>query len=170
MDMQTGPAPKQSMDNWLLWTGSLEIFNVLVFTFLWWTLNTIIPSTQDLLSLLGLLTLNLVLLEGGLYWLLARARFFKKTPARVRLPLLQGVYAANVLALLVFPVAALLRAGPTFDWGDFWLGAGFYLFGFGEFLHYFIFKINMRPNERERTGSIFVPARLLRELRRARAE
>ena len=52
------------------------------------------------------------------------------------------------------------------------LGAGFYLFGLGEFLHYFVFKINMRSYERNiavRSGQL-IPARILRELRRAQSE
>lgn len=174
MNMQTGPAPKQSLDNWLIWTGVIEIINIPIFSFLWWSLNLMLPGDEDVLSLAGLATLGVILLEGGLYWLLVRARFFQRTPARFRLFLLQGVYLANILLLLVFPAILILRllAGQPVEVGDFLLGAGYYLFGFGEFLHYFIFKINMRPYELRLAlqKRQFVPARLMRELRRARNE
>lgn len=174
MDMQTGPAPKQSLDQWLLWTGILEIINIAVFSFLWGTVNWLLPGERDTFSVLGLVTLNLVLLEGGIYWLLARARFFQKTPARARLRLLQALYPVNILLLLLFPGLLLFRAvlGLPVEVPDVLLGAGFYLFGLGEFLHYFVFKINMRSYERKmaaRSGQL-IPARVLRELRRAQSE
>ncbi len=174
MNMQTGPAPKQSLDQWLVWTGIIEIANIPIFSFLCWQVNRLIPGERDTLSILGLVTLNLILLEGGIYWLLAHARFFQKTPARARLHLLQAVYLVNILLLLLFPALVLWQTilGPQAELPDVLLGAGFYLFGFGEFLHYFVFKINMRPYERQnavRRGQM-VPARILRELRRAENE
>jgi hypothetical protein len=171
MNMQTGPAPRQSLDAWLRWTGIVEIANVGVFSFLWWILNGLLPGTQDILSILGLLTLDLILLEGGIYWLLVRARYFQKTSAPARYRMLRAVYVMNVLALLVFPAGLLRALQPGgVEFVDLLFGAGFYLFGLGEFLHYFAFKINMRPYEWRDAlqNRRFVPARLLRELRRAR--
>lgn len=167
MNMQTGPAPGQSVERWLLWTGLIEIANIGVFSLLWVSLNRIIPGESDLLSLVGLVTTHLVLLEGGVYWLLKRARFFERTAAPVRLRLLQAAYALTGLALLVYPALLLgrLLAGLPVEWGDALLGAGFWLFAAGEFVHYFVVKINMRPDERRRGRP--VPARLRRELARA---
>ncbi len=174
MNMQTGPAPKQSMDNWLLITGIVEIANIAVFGFLCWTLSNLFGTTEKTFTIIGFLTLAVMLLEGGMYWLLVRGRFFRKSPAKLRLRLLQGVYGINILLMLVFPVLLLIRAasGYPIQLADVLLGGGFYLFGVGEFLHYFVFKINMRPYEWRnamQTGK-FVPARVRRELHRARRE
>jgi len=167
MNMQTGPAPGQSIERWLLLTGLLEIANVGIFAMLWLTLNRIIPGESDVLSLAGLLTTDLLLFVGGLYWLLKRARFFERMAPRPRLRLLQAVYALTGLSLLVYPALLAIRllAGLPVERGDALLGAGLWLFGVGEFVHYFIVKINMRPDERRRGRP--VPARLRRELERA---
>lgn len=172
MKMQTGPAPKQSLDQWLLWTGVLEIVNIPIFSFLWWTLNRIIPGDEDLLSLLGLLTTALILLEGGIYWLMVRARWFQRTPAVQRFRVLRTVYGFNIILLLIFLIAALIRAlqPEPVDRADLLLGAGFYLFGLGEFVHYFVIKINMRPYEWSFAlkNRQVIPARIRRELQRAK--
>lgn len=174
MNMQTGPAPGQSLERWLLWTGVIELANIGVFSFLWWTANRAIPGTSDVLSLTGLMTCNLVLLEGGVYWLLKRGGFFIRTPARLRLRLLQAAYVLTALALLVFPALLIARlvAGVPVEWGDAALGAAFWLFGVGEFVHYFVFKINMRRYERRMSArhKRRIPARLRRELQRAAAQ
>lgn len=170
--MQTGPAPKQSMDQWLLWTGLLEIANIAIFGFLWSILSRRIPGEARIFSVLGLITLSVILLEGGLYWLMVRARFFQRAPVKSRLRLLQGVYGFNILLMLGFPALLIVRvaAGLPMDWTDLLLGGAYYIFALGEFVHYFVFKINMRPYEWQQalqTGR-FVPARLLREMQRAR--
>lgn len=174
MNMQTGPAPKQSMRSWLLWTGVLELVNVVILFFVWLTFNRVLPGTQDLLSILGLLVTLIILIEGGVYWLLARGRFFQRTPAASRLRLLRVLYGFNLLLLVGYPAALVIKllTGSPVEWADALLGGAFYLFGFGEFLHYFAFKINMRPYEFKqvmRTGKT-IPARMLRELRRAEQE
>jgi len=86
---------------------------------------------------------------------------------RPRLRLLQAVYALTGLSLLVYPALLAIRllSGLPVERGDALLGAGLWLFGVGEFVHYFIVKINMRPDERRRGRP--VPARLRRELERA---
>jgi hypothetical protein len=173
MNMQTGPAPKQSLDQWLLWTGIIEIANIAIFSFLGWDINRLLPGNEDILSILGLLTLNILLLEGGIYWLFVRARFFQKTSTVFRFHLLQAVYTFNILLLLVFPGGLwfCIARQSVIELSDLLLGTGFFIFGFGEFLHYFIFKINMRPSEWKYAvqNRQFVPARLLRELRRAKS-
>lgn len=174
MDMQTGPAPRQSMRSWLLWTGVLELINVVLFFFVWLTVNWALPGTQDLLSILGMLVVVIILIEGGVYWLLARGRFFQRAPAKTRVRLLRGLYAFNILLVLAYPVALIITivSGAPIDWADVLLGGAFYLFGVGEFLHYFVFKINMRPYELRqviRTGKT-IPARILRELQRAQRD
>jgi hypothetical protein len=172
MDMQTGPAPRQSMRSWLLWTGVLELINVVLFFFVWLMVNWVLPGTRDLLSILGMLVVVIILIEGGVYWLLARGRFFQRAPAVTRLRLLRGLYGFNILLVLAYPLALIISvaSGAPIDWADVLLGGAFYLFGLGEFLHYFVFKINMRPYELRqviRTGKT-IPARFLRELQRAR--
>jgi hypothetical protein len=158
------------MRNWLLWTGIVEIANIGIFTFFWWRISLKIPGNCDLISILGLLTLNVILLEGGIYWLLARTHFFRKTSARIRYFVLITLYGLNSILLLVFPVGLVVLGliGSLIALPDLLFGAALYLFGIGEFIHYFVYKINMRRYEREysRRKHRFVPARLLRELRR----
>ena len=118
--MQTGPAKGQRMSTWLLVTGLVEIANVAVFTFLAFV---IIGGREGPwpLAWIGVLTLDLILLEGGVYWLLKR-----------------------------WSVGHAL----------------------GEFVHYFVFKINMRAAERRLASQRgrLVRARLWRALARATAE
>jgi hypothetical protein len=175
----TGPKPKQSMKNWLIWTGIGELTNVGVFYFVWLRLNHMLPGATDILSILGLSTLEFILLIGGLYWLLVRIKFFQKIPGPTRLYLLMGLYGFSIFIMVIFPIGVIIcslmseRLNLPFftamEMPDFMLGLFFYLFGAGEFLHYFVFKINMRRYERENSHRThrFVPARLLRELRRA---
>src|SRR5690606_41618452 len=96
-----------------------------------------------------------------------RARFFGRLASRSRLRLLHAVYALIGLSLVVYPVLFAIRlpAGLPVERGDALRGAGLWLFGVGVFVHYFIVKINMRPDERRRGRP--VPARLRRELERA---
>jgi hypothetical protein len=171
--MQTGPAAGQSMQRWLVWTGCLELFNAGLFSFLMWYFARDNPGVVGYFSVVGLVTLNAILVEGGVYWLLKRARFFDNVPARRVLALLRGLYVFDVFLLLAFPASvlvALLTGSPPPRTYDLLIGLVCYLFGVGEFLHYFAFKINMRPRElkrllKERKPA---PARLLRELRQAR--
>lgn len=172
--MQTGPAPNQSMRNWLARTGLLEWFNVGLFSFLLWRSAREPGSPIGPFAVLGLVTLNLVLIEGGLYWLLKRRHGGTPRPAIRRLRLLRAVYAGNALLLLLFPAALLatIASGDAPTGADVLIGCGLYLFGLGEFAHYFLFKINMRPAEWRRAWRARhpVPARILREYRRARAD
>lgn len=65
------------------------------------------------------MTVNLLLVEGGLYWLLKRGNFFTRTPSHLRLRLLQAGYLLTGLALLIFPallIARLLGASSV-EWG-----------------------------------------------------
>lgn len=172
MRMQTGPAANQSMKSWLVWTGCLELFNAGLFSFLMWYLAYLNPGGVGYFSVVGLATLNALLVQGGLYWLLKWSRFFEASPAFRVLRLLRGLYVLNVLLLLVFPasiLAAIAAEAPTLTLYDVLIGLGCYLFGMGEFLHYFVFKINARPRELKRLlrEKRPAPARLLRELRQA---
>lgn len=170
--MQTGPTDKQSMERWLLWTGLLEMGNAVLFTLIvWYWSREVFPESIGYLTVAGLATLNVLLVEGGAYWLLKRAGFFGRSSGSCSPRLLRYAYAANAALLLVFPaglVAATLSVLPT-NGADALIGLFWYLFALGEFVHYFCFKINMRPRElrdalRKRKP---VPARLLRELRAA---
>lgn len=172
MRMQTGPKAGQSMDRWLVWTGCLELFNAALFAFLMWYFARRNPGVIGYFSVVGLATLNVLLVEGGLYWLLKRLRFFDDSPATRILKSLHGLYALDILLLLVFPGSLLVSAAtgtPPVVLYDVLIGLGCYLFGVGEFLHYCVFKINMRPREL-RSMSMYrrpVPARLRRELKQA---
>ncbi len=174
MRMTTGPKPGQGMRSWLAWTGGVELANTLIFSALLWSITLDRPGPWPL-SLLGLATLDLLLLQGGLYWLLKGRGAARRWPAERRLRLLRLLYAANALLLLLFPLAILLRLTVVprpIRLPDLLLGLGYYLFAFAEFVHYFIFKINMRPRELRSAWSRrrLVRARLWRELRRAEAE
>jgi hypothetical protein len=167
MRMQTGPAPGQEMRSWLVWTGVGELLNVPLFTVIAWFFLRERPGPWTLTAI-GLATLNLILLEGGLYWIAKWWRGGRQWP----IGFLYTLYALTGLALLVFPF--MLLGG--FGWGlatprptDLILGAALYAFALGEFIHYFLVKINMRPREwragwQQRQPQ---PARFRRELRRA---
>ena len=168
MRMQTGPAPGQEMRSWLVWTGVGELFNVPLFTTIaWFFLRD--RSGPWTFTAIGLATLNLILLEGGLYWLAKRWRGGQ----RWQTGFLNTLYALTGLALLVFPLALLVGLGRGLAAprpADLILGTALYAFALGEFVHYFLVKINMRPREwragwRQRQPQ---PARFRRELRRAR--
>lgn len=63
--------------------------------------------------------------------------------------LLRALYSANLALLLIFPLVLLgaFIIGRSLRLGDAIFGLGLYLFGLGEFIHYFVWKINMRPGE-----------------------
>lgn len=167
----TGPATGQPMRRWLAITGVLEILNgVVVLPAFTWLMGEEFPGLVGPFVWLGVVTLGLILIEGGMYWLLKRD-WFERTPASVRLRGLREAYVASIALLCVFPallVAVLLvGAAPRAD--DLALGTFWYLFGVGEFVHYFMVKITMRGRELRRllrTGRP-IPARFRREVRRA---
>ncbi len=173
---QTGPMTGQPMRRWLVITEVLETLNgIVLFPVSTWLLGPQFPALTGQFAWLGVGTLGIVLVEGGAYWLLKRGGWFERTPAATRQRLLRGVSIANVALLCVFP-ALLVAAPPTgnapLSVGDLALGAFWYLCGVGEFVHYFVVKINMRGRELRRvlrTGKP-VPARIRRELRRAAAQ
>lgn len=93
-------------------------------------------------------------------------------PASRIVRLLRGLYVLDALLLLVFPssvLAAIATGAPALALYDVLIGLGCYLFGAGEFLHYFVFKINARPRELKRSlrQGRPTPAHLLKELRQA---
>ncbi len=171
MQMQTGPARDQSMRGWLVWTGVLEWANVVGFGVVFWRFGEG-SSGVGRFAVLGLATLEVVLFEGGAYWLVKRRAGGLRGSAARRLRLFRALYAGNVFLLLVFPVALLAAvvSGRGPGGTDALLGAALYLLGLGEFVHYFVWKINMRPAEFRRAWRARrpVPARLWREYRRAR--
>ena len=145
-----------------------------MFSGLLWELHFLFPQAVAELSLVGVMTLNVVLLQGGLYWLIKRKRFLKAIPATIRWYVLVGLYILMSPLMCVFPMVVTMRwlLGYPLGLGDGLIGACYYLFGVGEFIHYFWFKINMRPYEwrgmlRDRQ---LVAARLLREYRQVRKE
>jgi glycosyltransferase involved in cell wall biosynthesis len=171
--MQTGPAPRQPMRSWLIWTGLLEWFNVALFAGIlwWWSRHT--GRTVGPFVMLGFLTLAAILIQGGGYWLV-KWWWGNRLAARMRLALLRGLYRGDLALLLIFPLALFgaFAIGRSPSLGDAIFGVGLYLFGFGEFIHYFVWKINMRPREWRRflcTGQP-IPARFRREYERARHE
>lgn len=171
MQMQTGPAQGQGMRSWLAWTGTLEIINIFIFAGLVWLVvrDWERPARY---TWLGLAILGLILLEGGGYWLAKRSRAGQPWSPHQRLRLLRVLYRGTAVLLLVYPLAVV--AGFIFRSvapapGDLLFGGALYLFGVGEYIHYFIVKINMRPREWRaiwRQGRL-PPARLRRELQRA---
>lgn len=172
MQMQTGPGPDQPMRTWLAWTGGIEIINIAIFGIVLWRLERAMPGLVGPLSLIGFGTLSVLLLEGGLYWLVKRARPLPHVSSAWQLRLLQFLYVANGIVMLIFPLAllsTLVRGVPPLAIGDALIGSGWYLFGLGEFIHYFFWKINMRGSERQRqrTSARRIPARFRRELVRA---
>ena len=74
--MQTGTARGQTVHRWLAWTGYLEIANVFPFDALIWV-NTRGGDRPLPYISIGMATLGLILIEGGLYWLLKRRRVGK---------------------------------------------------------------------------------------------
>ncbi|MBN1430993.1 MAG: hypothetical protein JXB07_21670 [Anaerolineae bacterium] len=171
MSMQTGPAANQTMSNWLAWTGCLELVNIILYLGLLLLLNMLLPNTIADLSIIGALTMSIILLQGGLYWLLKRTQFLTSLSAMTRLRAIRCLYVLNVLLMGLFPAVVTIRLlfGHLPGLGDSLIGIGYYLFGLGEFVHYFWFKINMRPSEMKRMRHRqLIPARFLREYRRAK--
>jgi hypothetical protein len=161
------------MNSWLVSTGLVEIANIVIFALLAKILVAE-RSEPSYLTWVGVATLGVLLFEGGLYWIVKRWRFGHGLAARIRLRLLRALYAANALVLLVFPlVTAIGLLGPMIvSLPDLLLGFAYYLFACGEFVHYFLVKINMRPAEwrHARDKGRCVQARFRRELARASAE
>lgn len=139
MRMQTGPAKDQSMRGWLAWTRVLEWANVVMFAGVFWRFGDG-SSGVGRFAVLGLVTLEVVLFEGGAYWLLKRRAGGLWGSAARRLRLLRALYAGNVFLLLVFPVAlvAAVVSGRGPGGTDALLGATLYLLGLGEFVQYFV--------------------------------
>jgi hypothetical protein len=176
MHVQTGPAPGQRMGNWLAWTGVAELINIVILSAFVWTFTRGRAGPWPF-TILGLLLVNLILFEGGIYWLIKFGRGRRPSPAHPRPAhfqpgLIRALYAANGLALASFPVAVLLTAilePAAVRSLDLFAGLALFLFACGEFVHYFLFKINMRPREwrAARARGRPVRARFWRELRRA---
>ncbi|HNT75585.1 MAG TPA: hypothetical protein PKH77_11275 [Anaerolineae bacterium] len=168
--MQTGPAKGQSMQSWLNWTGWGELFNVFLFFLSWVTMCLAYAPYIGALALIGMVSANLILIQGGSYWLLKRRGFFARlAPTERALAWFRRLYLFNALMLGVFPVwviARMIVSSP--EWPDVIVGLGYYAMAVGEYIHYFFFKINMRPNELRRVlrKRQPVPARFRRELRR----
>ncbi|MEU8200073.1 hypothetical protein [Streptosporangium sp. NPDC049046] len=168
------------MTRWLLETGLLELVSLGLF--LWMYLypgQRLWAGDGWPYAPAGMLTLGVVLVEGGVYWLvkfwLLSGRRTRRGSPEIRLRGLQALYVFNVVLLLVFPVVlsvGIVVRGVGKDLPGLLLGVGLYVFAVGEFVHYFLWKINMRSAERAsaRRGSRRIPARFLRELRRARAD
>jgi hypothetical protein len=170
----TGPAPGQRMRAWLAWTGAGELASIVVFSVLAWRFTQGRVMAWPF-TLFGLVLLDLVLIQGAAYWLVKRQRAGRGWPARSRLALIRALYAANVLALASFPLAVVVAFALAPWWvrvPDVLAGMALFLFACGEFMHYFLFKINMRPREwrAARRHGRPIPARFFRELRRAEAQ
>lgn len=124
-------------------------------------------------SLIGLGTLGVLLLQGSLYWLFKGLNSKCVKLPTMSLSFLKGLYAFDTALLLVFPVITL---GAVFTqihairFLDFVIGLASYLFAVGEFINYFIFKVNMSRSEQRRMleSKRAVRARLFKEHRRAK--
>jgi len=130
--MQTGPRRNQSMNSWLVITGVIELVCVFLFSFLVWRLNNYFGNGIGFLSLIGIITLNVILVQGGFYWLLKKYKTISLAPSQ-QLRFIQGLYIFNVLLLSVFPIAFLLWLfSPKFSTtsADMLIGLCCYLFGF----------------------------------------
>jgi hypothetical protein len=152
------------MAAWLLETAVLELVGAALISWLvlvqwrdWWS-GPVVP--------VAVATVDVVLVVGAGYWFSTWDAVRRRGPSRlspaVRLRALQALYAVTAAALLAFPVVAL--AGGT-DVPSLVLGGAVWAFAVAEFVHYFVWKINMRRRERGRLR----PARLRRSLQRARA-
>lgn len=160
---RTGPRTDQSIERWLAATGRVELLNVLLLSALVWSL----AQPLGFLSILGLVTL--VLVQGGLYWLLKRRQLRQRRPGVLPLRVLRVTYPLNGLLLLAFPLGLLgaaLGVGPPLQSHDLLWGAALFAFGCAEFVHYFVCKINMRPSELRKAWRHKrpVPSRFRREL------
>ncbi len=173
MNMQTGPARNQTMAQWLVWTGALELINIVLLGVVFARMTVEVPMIGGTLATVGYATLAIILLEGGLYWWFKRWDWADRWTPQQRLALLVALYRVNYVVLLVFP-ALLLVSWTTnvvpFTPGAAIFGTLWYLFGLGEFIHYFVWKINMRSTERRRQRATRrrIPARFRRELDRLR--
>lgn len=169
--MQTGPAKGQSMKSWLRWTGWGELANIFILSLISGTLHLTYPDHIGVLASVGTFSASFLLLQGGVYWLLKRRGFFSRSSRANRSILwLQRLYVFNALMLLVFPVWLIVRviSFPPIQLMDIFIGLLYYVLAVGEYIHYFFFKINMRPDELKRAirKRKPIPARFRRELAR----
>lgn len=159
----------------LLSNGIGELVNVLLFFALFfWLRSTYGSALFGNFTILGLLTLDIVLLLGGLYWLGKRWHLWRPLPLSTWMRLLQAIYLLMSVLMLPFPIfliIALLQHHIGTQ-GDLILGICLYLFAGGEFIHYFFFKITMSARERQLVfrQRRLLPARLWREKQRAQRE
>jgi len=162
------------MKSWLNWTGWGELANIFIFFSVSGVLHLAYPDHIGVLTFIGTLSANLLLLQGGVYWLLKRRGFFSRAVRANRSILwLQRLYVFNAVMLLVFPVWLIVRVigfRPIQPF-DIFAGLGYYVLAVGEYIHYFFFKINMRPDELKRAirKRQPVPARFRRELSRMKS-
>jgi hypothetical protein len=152
-----------------LWIG--ELAAVVVFIFAYWRLRTL-WGTQVLgdYSLLALVILCIILLQGSAYWWLKLRRL--DTPSLSLAPaIIQSVYAVDLLLLLTYPAAILIAMiNGTIESAlpDAVIGGAIYLFALAEFVHYFVVKLVRSDADRSALSRRRqVNARLMRELQRS---
>lgn len=152
-----------------LWLG--ELVATIVFVFAYFSIRASLPHLRlGGLSLLALVTLCLILLQGSAYWWL-KLRQLDPPHRPIDPRLLQVAFLGSLLLLLTYPAALLLAVfnGTIEDsLPDALVGAGLYVFALGEFVHYFLVKITRSDTDRQALKRRRqVTARLMRELQRS---
>ncbi|PZW18230.1 hypothetical protein EI42_06268 [Thermosporothrix hazakensis] len=146
--------PTRTMLHKMLLLNSIAMFLfVLVSLLLYVILRTTIgPQRFGLYTLIGLLSLDCILLEAALYWFLKYRGLFERLSLTTRLLLFRVLYPFNWLLMAIGPAIVLIEAaqGRFVYSPDFILGLLLFVFGLGEFINYCYFKINMSREEKER--------------------
>lgn len=125
-------------------------------------------------TLLALVILCLILVQGSAYWLLKRA-IISGRHLRIPPAVWSALFLLNAALLLAYPVAFIITilGENSINSTDVLIGSGMYLFAIAEFVHYFIVKlVRSRDDQAARRADgrrvrRQVNARLMRELTRA---
>lgn len=152
-----------------IWVG--ELAAVAVFVFAYWTLQAV--WGQQVLgnySLLALVILCLILLQGSVYWWL-KLRQLEQSPHLPNAGIISFIYPFDLLLLIAYPAAlvvALLNHMTESALPDALIGGGMYLFALIAFVHYFLVKLVRSDTDRSALSRRRqVTARFMRELQRS---
>jgi hypothetical protein len=150
-----------------LWLGELVVALLLIISY---GLLRLIGNRQlGDYSLLALVILSVVILQGSIYWQLKLRQLDKASPS-FDPRIVQYTYAFDLPLLLIFPMAifvALLNGTIESSLSDVVIGGGIYLIALIAFIHHFLVKLVRSDSDRSAlTRRRQVTARWMRELQR----
>jgi hypothetical protein len=152
-----------------LWLGDITV--IIAFICAYWLLRAVWGvQVFGNYSLLALLILCIILLEGSIYWW-SKQRQLDKAPTWFKPKVVQFVYVFDPLLLLTYPTSLLIAMlNGTIESAvlDAVIGGAVYLFALLTFIHYFLVKLVRSDTDRRAlTRRRQVDARFMRELQRS---